>query len=408
MTTLTTQLEALEKGGFSSEEINTWKQDKVLTLENAGFESDEILAEFGYEAIDKGPIKKIWENIITLGKKEKQTTYEKLLEVEKNEPNNTSLKEKLVGEVFEVEKYWDRGFNMGIIDLIQNYHQLPGNDGTGLPDGYVLEPFNDTGIVERNIQNLGVITKDLPVYLTGALLTNLLTFGRAGKTGTAAGTGFFAGSIRETYLNMLQEGKVHSFSEFWDIYTKEGVKAGAKEAIQLGSAFKLGSYGKNFLSKLLLRVGGFEGSGAIIEQELPSKDQLIDSTILFATFGLAESGGAKVINTIKKTNNNAIDVLTDYVADKTVVEDLSSKNILIPRAYEKPKSEPVFKEDSFKKDIKLETEAENKILNKLRFEKEEVNVKGTKNKLTQELLDRHHPILRMVRQVDKTKIELNN
>ena len=58
MTTLTTQLEALEKGGFSSEEINIWKQDKVLTLENAGFESDEILAEFGYEPIDKGPIKK--------------------------------------------------------------------------------------------------------------------------------------------------------------------------------------------------------------------------------------------------------------------------------------------------------------------------------------------------------------
>ena len=42
MTTLTTQLEALEKGGFSSEEISTWKQDKILTLENAGFNSDEI------------------------------------------------------------------------------------------------------------------------------------------------------------------------------------------------------------------------------------------------------------------------------------------------------------------------------------------------------------------------------
>ena len=80
-----------------------------------------------------------------------------------------------------------------------------------------------------------------------------------------------------------------------------------------------------FLSKLLLRVAGFEGSGAIIEQELPSKDQLIDSAILFGVFGLAESGAAKVVNTIKKTNNNAIDIATDYIADKTVVEDLSSK-----------------------------------------------------------------------------------
>jgi hypothetical protein len=402
MASLGEQSEALVKGGFSKKEIENWKQEKIFQLEQGGFETEEILKEFGYQPIEKGPIKKIWDNIITLGKEEKKSTYEKLLEVEKNEPDNISLKEKLVGETFEFEKYWNRGFNMGIIDLVQNYHQLPGNDGTGLPEGYVAEPFEDTGIIERNIQNLAVITKDLPVYLTGALLTNLLTFGRAGKTGTAAGTGFFAGSIRETYLNMLQKGQVNSWSEFWDIYTKEGVKAGAKEAIQLGSAVGLGGYGKNFLSKLLLRVAGFEGSGAIIEQELPSKDQLIDSTILFAAFGLAESGGAKVVNTIKKTNNNAIDIATDYIADKTVVEDLSSKNIAIPRTYKKPETK-VVKEDAFKKDIKLDTEAENTILNKIRYAKEEITEPGKANKLTQGFIDRLHPVYRMVKEVDKTK-----
>ena len=403
MASLGEQSEALVKGGFSKKEIENWKQEKIFQLEQGGFETEEILKEFGYQPIEKGPIKKIWDNIITLGKEEKKSTYEKLLEVEKNEPDNISLKEKLVGETFEFEKYWNRGFNMGIIDLVQNYHQLPGNDGTGLPEGYVAEPFEDTGIIERNIQNLAVITKDLPVYLTGALLTNLLTFGRAGKTVTAAGTGFFAGSIRETYLNMLQSGQVHSWSEFWDIYTKEGVKAGGKEAIQLGSAVGLGGFGKNFLSKLLLRVAGFEGSGAIIEQELPSKDQLIDSAILFGVFGLAESSGAKVVNTIKKTNNNAIDIATDYIADKTVVEDLSSKNIAIPRTYEKPKKQIIIKEDNFKKDIKLETEAENTILNKIKFAKEEIAEPGKKNKLIQGFIDRLHPIYRMVRQVDKTK-----
>ena len=70
MTTLAEQAQALEKGGFSSQEISDWKQDKIFTLENAGFESDEILAEFGYQPIDKGPIKKIWNIIITLGKEE--------------------------------------------------------------------------------------------------------------------------------------------------------------------------------------------------------------------------------------------------------------------------------------------------------------------------------------------------
>ena len=42
MTTLAEQAQALEKGGFSSQEISDWKQDKIFTLENAGFESDEI------------------------------------------------------------------------------------------------------------------------------------------------------------------------------------------------------------------------------------------------------------------------------------------------------------------------------------------------------------------------------
>ena len=72
--------------------------------------------------------------------------YDRLIEaksiIEKNEPNNTSLKEKLVGEVFEVEKYWDRGFNMGIIDLIQNYHQLTGLPCCLLIDRHSTHPTN--------------------------------------------------------------------------------------------------------------------------------------------------------------------------------------------------------------------------------------------------------------------------
>ena len=38
-------------------------------------------------------------------------------------------------------------------------------------------------------------------------------------------------------------------------------------------------------------------------------------------------------------SNNAIDIATDFIQDKTVAEDLSSTNIKIPRKYEKPKEE---------------------------------------------------------------------
>jgi hypothetical protein len=52
----------------------------------------------------------------------------------------------------------------------------------------------------------------LPVYIAGGTLINLLTLGRAGTTGTAAGAGFVAGSLRETYLTALENNEVNSWS----------------------------------------------------------------------------------------------------------------------------------------------------------------------------------------------------
>ena len=206
---------------------------------------------------------------------------------------------------------------------------------------------------------------------------------------------------------LYKNDEVNGWSEFWDIYTKEGVKAGLIEAAQLAAAVKAGSLGKGFLTKVMGSVAGFEGAGAIIHQELPSKDQLIDTTLLFGVLGLAQSGGSKVVNTIKKTNNNAIDIATDFIQDKTVAEDLSSTNIKIPRKYEKPKEEIKVEEiveDKFKDKIELDTPAENKILQKIKFDKNEkpFSSKELKESFVKNLVDRHHPILRLVRRVQNT------
>ena len=407
MTTLTQDIQVMEKGGFSNEEISDFKKNKIFEMQSAGFDENDILKEFGHVPVNKGKIKKIWDNAISLGKEDKKSILQKLEDAENKDPS-IFTKEAWVGkELDNVAERWNRHYNMGIIDLAQNYHQLPGNDGTGLPQGYDAEPFADTGIVERNISNLATIVKDLPVYIGGGVLTNLLTFGRAGGTGTAAGAGFVSGSIRETYLNALQNNEVNSWSEFWDIYTKEGVKAGLTEAAQLAAAVKGGSLGKGFLTKVMGSVAGFEGAGAIIHQQLPSKDQLIDSTILFGVLGLASKGASKINNTIKKTNNNAIDIATDFIQDKTVAEDLSSTNIKIPRKYEKPKEEIKVEEiveDKFKDKIELDTPAENKILQKLIFDKKEkpFSSKELKESFVKNFVDRHHPILRLVRRVQNT------
>ena len=416
MTTLTQDIQVMEKGGFSSQEISDFKKNKIFEMQSAGFGENDILEEFGHVPVDKSKIRKIWDSAITLGKEDKKSIFEKLKEAENKDPS-IFTKEAWVGkELNDLGERWKRHYSMGIIDLAQNYHQLPGNDGTGLPEGFNAEPFKDTGILERLVQNLGTITKDLPVYIAGGVLTNVATLGRAGQTGTAAGAGFVAGSIRETYLNALQNDEVNGWSEFWDIYTKEGVKAGLTEAAQLAAAVKGGSFAKGFTTKILAQVAAFEGAGAIIHRELPGKDQVIDTTLLFGILGLATASGSKVVNTIKKTNNNAIDIATDFIQDKTVAEDLSSKNIKIPRKYNKPIEEVKTKEiveDNFKDGLELDTPSENKILQKIRFDKKgkkEFTTKEFKEGFIKNFVDRHHPILRLIRKVqntNNTKKQLN-
>ena len=48
MADLQTQVQQLEKGGFSQVEINNWKQEKVEQLTQGGFTGEEIAKDFGF------------------------------------------------------------------------------------------------------------------------------------------------------------------------------------------------------------------------------------------------------------------------------------------------------------------------------------------------------------------------
>lgn len=401
MPTIAEDIKDLQNAGFDNNEIESFKKEKINELEQAGFNDKEILEEFGHKQIDLKPIQQIWQNVIDNQRREKKSIYEKLNEIEKNEPDNESLKEKLVGQAFEPLQYWKRGWGGGIWNLYSAYK----TDGV-LPELYSEPQFDDTGIIERNIQNMATIIKDLPIYGAGAALGFFATRKPAGAIATS---GMVGGSLRETYLKALQNGEVNSFSEWWDIFTKEGIKAGAKEAAQLYAAYKvpslMGKYGKGFFGNLVGQVTGFETVGAVIEGELPSKEQLTDSFILFGTLGLAGKGINKAVNTVKKTERNAIELAEDMITDKTIIEDVSSANKENVRSYgiEEPRPEVI--PDKFKDGINFETAAEKKLFDKTRYTevKEKTTSKEVKNILAKDLLDRHHPILELVRRVDKEK-----
>jgi len=400
MADLQTQTQQLKQGGFSQVEINNWQQEKVKQLQEGGFTSEEIVKDFGFEPVDTTAIKKIYEKDLAIPE---IVNYDEIETIQKQNPDDKGFLEAAVGKKLDnVGERIAAGWNTGVIDLIQEAHGIPNIDGTKEDGKYFNVDFQDTGFLERNITNAARIVKDLPLYLGvgGASL-----FATRSPNASIFTSGLVVGSIRETYLDMREKGQVANWNNFWEIFRNEGIKAGLKEGTQLLSAAKLGGLSNKFLPQLIGRVAGFEGSGAIIERELPSKDQLIDSVILFGAFGLGERGAKKIPNIIKKTNRDAVDLAADYKLDKSVKQDLASKNLEIPRAIKRTV------EDITGKKIKLDEkfleglefpEAVKLILSKTKFEKPK-DVTDVKNTLTRLFIDRLHPILRLVQRVESTK-----
>jgi hypothetical protein len=400
MADLQIQVQQLEKGGFSQVEIDNWKQEKVEQLTQGGFTGEEIAKDFGFEPVDTKAIEKIYEEDIGYSR---IADYDEIETIQKENPDDSSLLEAAVGKKLDnVTERIKAGWNTGVVDLIQEAHGIPNIDGTKEDGKYFNVDFQDTGFLERNLTNASRIAKDLPLYLTTG---GLSLFATRSPNASIFTSGLVVGSIRETYLEMREKGQVANWNNFWEIFRNEGIKAGLKEGTQLTAAAKLGGISNKFLPQLIGRVAGFEGSGAIIERELPSKDQLIDSVILFGAFGLGERGAKKIPNIIKKTNRDAVDLAADYKLDKSVKQDLASKNLEIPRAIKRTV------EDITGKKIKLDEkfleglefpEAVKLILSKTKFEKPK-DVTDVKNTLTRLFIDRLHPILRLVQKVESTK-----
>ena len=351
MADLQTQVQQLERGGFSQVEIDNWKQEKVEQLKQGGFTGEEIAKDFGFEPVDTKAIEKIYEEDIGYSR---ILDYDEIETIQKENPNDSSLLEAAVGKKLDnVTERIKAGWNTGVIDLIQEAHGIPNIDGTKEDGRYFNVDFQDTGFLERNLTNASRIVKDLPLYLTTG---GLSLFATRSPNASIFTSGLAVGSIRETYMTMREKGQVANWNNFWEIFRNEGIKAGLKEGVQLTAAAKLGGLSNKFLPQLIGRVAGFEGSGAIIERELPSKDQLIDSVILFGAFGLGERGAKKIPNIIKKTNRDAVDLAADYKLDKSVKQDLASKNIEIPRAIKRTV------EDITGEKIILDKKAEQKII----------------------------------------------
>ena len=403
MASLAEEIKSFEEAGFSKTEIESFKQEEIKKLTEAGFQSDEILSEFGLKELNLTPIRNAWQNILKVGREEHESVYAKLKELEiqgDDTPFIQKQKEALVGEVFEPGKYWQRGWGAGIYDLHQSYVR-----GDKMPELYTTEQPDDTGFLERNITNISRLVKDLPVYAVPTIAGTLAT--RKPDASLAAGA-FVAGSLRETYLKALQNDEVNGFQEFWKIWTEEGIKAGATEAAQIYAATKTGGLVTGGFKKTIAQATAFEGIGAIIHGEMPSKEQMQDSLFLFGLFNFSGAAIKKSKDIITKNDRTMTEFADDMIINKTVLEDAASTTNQNPRYYGGDKN-ITLKPDTFKEGLKFKTEAEQKINDNIRFDEPEAIVttkekaEAVKDSFVKNSIDRLHPVKILISRVQNTK-----
>ena len=332
----------LQQGGFSQTEIQNWKKDKVLKLNGAGFSNAEISEEFGVVATDTNSNKEYFNSV----KAELENEYytqesispddELLYQSKIDQADAPSLKEIVVGKEFDGDEILKRGWGKTLYDMTYRL----ATDG-GLSEAFTQEEPEDytwfEGLLERGL-TLGA---ELPIYGASFLAGT-------GATGNPIAGAFTAGAIpgaaRETLLKSLEQQSYGQPVEIVKNFLKDGIIEGAKQGTIFATAaiapqLKLPFVGKladRYLTRVASQLTAFEGAGAILNQQLPTLREFSYSAVMFGALGAVqpkktmESRTKKIfVDTGKKPNQ----VFKDSLVDKTILEDVASRNYV--RAYEK-------------------------------------------------------------------------
>lgn len=333
----------LQQGGFSQTEIQNWKKDKVLKLNSAGFSNAEISEEFGVVATDTNSNKEYFNSV----KAELENEYytqesispddELLYQSKIDQADAPSLKELVVGKEFDGDEILKRGWGKTLYDMTYRL----ATDG-GLSEAFTQEEPEDytwfEGLLERGL-TLGA---ELPIYGASFLGGAVATGGNPIAGAFTAGA--IPGAARATILKGLEQQSYGQPVEIVKNFLKDGIIEGAKQGTIFATAaiapqLKLPFVGKladRYLTRVASQLTAFEGAGAILNQQLPTLREFSYSAVMFGALGAVqpkktmESRTKKIfIDTGKKPNQ----VFKDSIIDKTILEDVASRNYV--RAYEK-------------------------------------------------------------------------
>mgnify|MGYP006969356172 CR=1 FL=1 len=233
-----------------------------------------------------------------------------------------------VGEKAEWGEYWERGLGKSTINLAVQYHSR-GEVGYDALAALSPEP-EDTGHLELWLESITNIGADLPVFVPAALAGTSVTGGNVFAGGFAAG--FVNESIKSMYIDALQRGEVNNWQDWWNSFVEHGFKEGMKSGVTLGVGVAAPGWigAKSLAGKYATQYAAFTGVGALLEGQVPTSDELINTALVLGTFGGLE-GGAKATrmftDRVKKTSKGTVEVLQEVELNPRMREDLASDNI---------------------------------------------------------------------------------
>ena len=426
MTSLIEKEVKYNEAGFTQKEIADWKKEKVLELKSAGFNNQEIQEEFGAKP-NKEPFIKYFQNISKEIQEETlqseivgpddQMLYDSMQEM----GDQKSMKEILVGKNFDGDEILKRGWGKTLYDMTYRL-----STEKGLPEVFTEEEPEDytwfEGLLERGL----TLGSELPIYGLSYLPGGLVN-----PVAGAFTAGAIPGAARETILKGLEQQSYGQPVEILKNFLQEGIKEGAKQGVvfsttALAPQLRIPGVGKladQYLTRVASQLTAFEGTGAILNGQLPSLKEFSYSAVLFGGIGLVqprktmEDRTKKIfVDTGKKPNQ----VFKDSIVNKTILEDVSSRSYvraykgLLDRKTVEKKVEPKQPEILFKED--LANKASENIVFKPKVEPltvEKLKEIGSKvkKKTIIEGIDNKYPILEALREAGvntKTGIEKLN
>ena len=364
MPVIVDQINDMIKAGVPVDQINKFKENKVLEMRQADIPPEKISEAFGAVPYNREDIREYWKSISK--EVEKDVGYPEILTEDEISNDNAGdrIEKFLLGndERYQFKPYFEKAIGNSGINKIIKYH----SKGEWGFDVDKPEP-EGTGFLEKLTEGAVSLVAEIPTFLPGAVVGGFTS----GPGGAVFGGGFSAGTIQGMYTEALKRGEVKSYSEWWDIFIEEGLSEGTKTGVKLYSAYKLPQVlGKvpflnpvvnNIAGKTITQSSAFTTAGLVMGDGLPTAEDFAITTLLFAPFNI-KAPKSKIDNVISKTAKKPIDVISDLIKDRTIWEDINPKNINIPRAYrdiasEKKlvKLEPITKETIEKADKVLDT-----------------------------------------------------